>query len=91
MATFVLVHGLFGFNALKVGGFMHMPTGTPHAAWFSEDTIIQVHGLGPQGLTYVNPADDPRKGNEGRAAKPEAEGTGRTRGRANATLGTHTV
>jgi len=22
---------------------------------------VQVHGVGPWGLTYVNPADDPRK------------------------------
>jgi len=23
----------------------------------------KLHGMGPQGITYVNPADDPRKSN----------------------------
>jgi len=32
-----------------------------HFAWFPEETIIQIHGLGPAGITYINPADDPRK------------------------------
>jgi hypothetical protein len=30
-----------------------------HDAWFTVDTVLQLHGLGPQGVTYVNPADDP--------------------------------
>jgi hypothetical protein len=30
-------------------------------AWFTEETVLQLHGIGPQGVTYVNPADDPRK------------------------------
>jgi quercetin dioxygenase-like cupin family protein len=50
-------------EALKAGGFLHMPKGMQHFAWFTEETIIQVHGMGPQGITYVNPADDPRKSN----------------------------
>jgi quercetin dioxygenase-like cupin family protein len=50
-------------KALKAGGFLHMPKGMQHFAWFTEETIIQVHGTGPQGITYVNPADDPRKSN----------------------------
>jgi quercetin dioxygenase-like cupin family protein len=47
-------------QALKTGGFLHMPKGMPHFAWFTEETIFQVHGMGPQGITYLNPADDPR-------------------------------
>jgi quercetin dioxygenase-like cupin family protein len=50
-------------QALKTGGFLHMPKGMQHFAWFTEGTIIQIHGMGPQGITYVNPADDPRRGN----------------------------
>jgi hypothetical protein len=50
-------------TALKAGGFAQAPKTMHHYAWFTEDTIIQVHGIGPQGLTYVNPADDPRKSN----------------------------
>ncbi len=52
-----------GGQALKAGGFMMMPKGMQHFAWFSEETIIQFHGMGPQGITYVNPTDDPRKSN----------------------------
>jgi hypothetical protein len=29
-------------------------------------TVIQVHGLGPFTITYVNPADDPRNQNQER-------------------------
>lgn len=50
-------------SALKAGGFARAPKGMQHYAWFSEDSIIQVHGMGPQDITYVNPADDPRKSN----------------------------
>ena len=46
---------------LKAGGFAKAPKGMAHYAWFPEDAIIQIHGLGPSGITYVNPADDPRK------------------------------
>ena len=47
-------------QALKAGGYAHAAQGMQHFAFMTEDTIIQVHGLGPQGITYVDPADDPR-------------------------------
>src|SRR5262249_333069 len=50
-------------QALKTGGFAKISKGMQHYAWFTEDSVIQLHGMGPQGLTYVNPADDPRKSN----------------------------
>jgi quercetin dioxygenase-like cupin family protein len=50
-------------DALKAGGFAHMAKGMQHFAWFGEDSVIQLHGMGPQSIIYVNPADDPRKGN----------------------------
>jgi len=46
---------------VKVGGFAHVGKGMTHYAYFPEATVIQLHGMGPQGITYVNPADDPRK------------------------------
>lgn len=46
---------------LTVGGFALMQPGTPHFAWTSEETVVQIHSVGPWGVTYVNPADDPRK------------------------------
>lgn len=48
-------------ETVKVGGYSYVAKGMTHYAWFSEDTVIQLHGIGPQGITYVNPADDPRK------------------------------
>ena len=33
----------------------------PHFAFFEEETVIQINTIGPWGVTYVNPADDPRK------------------------------
>jgi quercetin dioxygenase-like cupin family protein len=46
---------------VKAGGYSFVMKGMNHFAWFTEDTVIQLHGMGPQGITYVNPADDPRK------------------------------
>jgi hypothetical protein len=34
---------------------------TNHFAWTKEETIVQVHGVDPWAVNYVNPADDPRK------------------------------
>ena len=47
-------------RALTVGSVAIMPPGTPHFVWTSEETIGQVHSIGPWGVTYVNPADDPK-------------------------------
>jgi quercetin dioxygenase-like cupin family protein len=47
---------------LPVGGFIAIPPKHPHFAWAGpEETIVQVHGIGPTDITFVNPADDPRK------------------------------
>jgi quercetin dioxygenase-like cupin family protein len=46
---------------LMPGGFAHAAKGMEHYAWVSGETVVQVHGQGPQGISYVNPADDPRK------------------------------
>jgi hypothetical protein len=32
-----------------------------HYALAKSDATVQVHGMGPFALTYVNPADDPSK------------------------------
>jgi quercetin dioxygenase-like cupin family protein len=45
---------------LQAGSFAAMPRGAPHFAWTRGETIVHVYALGPWGLTYVNPADDPR-------------------------------
>jgi len=46
---------------LPAGSVAIMQPKTNHFAWTKEETIVQVHGIGPWTLTYVNPADDPRK------------------------------
>jgi quercetin dioxygenase-like cupin family protein len=46
---------------LPAGGFMVMPSGAVHYVRAEGETVIQLHGIGPWGITYVNPADDPRR------------------------------
>jgi hypothetical protein len=47
--------------ALPAGSFMRMPAKMHHFASAKGETIIQVHGIGPFEINYVNAADDPRK------------------------------
>ncbi len=47
-------------EALAQGGFVSLPAKMQHFAWFTEETVIQVHGEGPFEIIYVNPSDDPR-------------------------------
>jgi quercetin dioxygenase-like cupin family protein len=48
-------------TALTPGSVAIMQPKTNHFAWTGEETEIQVHGVGPWGINYVNPEDDPRK------------------------------
>ena len=48
-------------KALGTGSYVVMTKGTRHFAWAKGGTIIQVHAIGPWGITYVNPTDDPRR------------------------------
>ncbi len=48
-------------QALAAGSFFAMPPGMAHFAFTDEETVIQLNSTGPWTLTYVNPADDPRK------------------------------
>lgn len=47
--------------AVSAGSLVIMPAKTQHFGWTKEETIVQLNGVGPWGVTYVNPADDPRK------------------------------
>ena len=42
------------------GGFASIPANAHHYAWTNEPAVVQVHGMGPFQLTYVNPADLPK-------------------------------
>jgi len=48
-------------HTLKAGDVMIMQPKTPHYAVAKTEAIVQIHGMGPWGVTYVNEADDPRK------------------------------
>jgi len=47
-------------HSMPAGSFMVMPKDKHHFGWATGETIIQVYAIGPWGLTYVNPEDDPR-------------------------------
>ena len=47
-------------QAMPAGAFGHWPAGMKHFAWANGETVVQLHGVGPWGIQYVNPADDPR-------------------------------
>jgi quercetin dioxygenase-like cupin family protein len=42
------------------GSYLLMPKGEPHFAWNRSQSIVQVNGVGPWAVVYVDPADDPR-------------------------------
>ena len=49
-------------QTIQAGGFFSVPATHQHFAWTTDgEALIQVHGVGPTDITYVNPADDPRK------------------------------
>lgn len=48
-------------QVLPTGSFGIWPPGMIHAAWMEGETIVQVHGIGPWSINYVNPDDDPRE------------------------------
>ena len=48
-------------RVLPAGGFAYMAPGMRHFAWTDSETVLQLHGMGPWQIYYVNPADDPRQ------------------------------
>lgn len=67
-ATVISGTGSFGFGTdtkgspMAAGDFVYVPAGAPH--WVTATTEVIVFGsmIGPEGTTYVNPNDDPSKG-----------------------------
>ena len=47
-------------KTLRDGTYGFWPAGVKHTAWFENGTVIQLHGIGPWQINYLNPADDPR-------------------------------
>ena len=48
-------------HPVTVGGMTIMPAKSSHFVWTTGETVVQLHGTGPWGITYVNPSDDPRR------------------------------
>jgi quercetin dioxygenase-like cupin family protein len=47
---------------LKPGSIFALPAKHAHYVWTTDqETIVQIQGIGPMGITYINPDDDPRK------------------------------
>jgi quercetin dioxygenase-like cupin family protein len=46
---------------LRAASFVHLPAGMPHFAFTTEETVVQVNGMGPFDVVYIDPKDDPRK------------------------------
>jgi hypothetical protein len=51
-------------DVIAAGGFTSMPAGMHHFAWTKKGATIQIHGMGPFSITYLNPSDDPRNAKE---------------------------
>jgi hypothetical protein len=48
---------------MPAGTFGTWPAGMKHFVWAKGETVIQLHGVGPWTIQYVDPKDDPRKDN----------------------------
>lgn len=48
-------------KALPAGSFARIPAKIHHYSWCSEDTVIQLHGIGPWGIQYLNSGDNPHR------------------------------
>jgi quercetin dioxygenase-like cupin family protein len=48
-------------QSLPAGSFFALPPGMVHHVFIDEETVVQISTVGPWGLTYVNPKDDPRQ------------------------------
>ena len=46
---------------VPAGGYALMPATMHHYFMSKTAAVIQVHGIGPFAITYINPSDDPRR------------------------------
>ena len=46
---------------LPAASFVHLPAGMPHYAVAEAEAVVQINGVGPFDVSYVDPNDDPRK------------------------------
>ena len=48
-------------QTLPAASFFALPPGMAHYVFTDEETVVQISTVGPWGLTYINPKDDPRQ------------------------------
>ncbi len=62
---FVAAHGekvdRASLKFLPSGSFVHLPAGMPHYAVAEVESVVQINGVGPFDVVYVDPKDDPRQ------------------------------
>jgi quercetin dioxygenase-like cupin family protein len=47
-------------QTLSTGGFAAAPAEMVHWVSFNDNTVVQITGVGPWNITYLDPRDDPR-------------------------------
>jgi quercetin dioxygenase-like cupin family protein len=47
-------------RTLQPASFVSLPANMPHYAVAEVESVVQINGVGPFDVTYVNPGDDPR-------------------------------
>jgi quercetin dioxygenase-like cupin family protein len=52
---------------LSVDGFVRIPAGTPHYAWTTEETIIQIYSVGPWSHEYIQSNTHTQRGSPAEA------------------------
>jgi quercetin dioxygenase-like cupin family protein len=50
-----------GTKPLPPASFVHLPAGMAHYAWAEGEALVQINGMGPFDVIYVDPKDDPRR------------------------------
>jgi quercetin dioxygenase-like cupin family protein len=48
-------------TAMPAGSYGTWKAGMKHFVWTKSETVVQLHGVGPWTIEYVDPKDDPRK------------------------------
>jgi quercetin dioxygenase-like cupin family protein len=49
---------------LPPGSFIHLPAAMPHYAVAEVESVVQINGVGPFDIIYVDPEDDPRRSDQ---------------------------
>jgi quercetin dioxygenase-like cupin family protein len=47
-------------KGLPAGSFFHLPSGMPHYLVAESKSVVQLNGVGPFDVRYIDPKDDPR-------------------------------